>query len=198
MKSYLLILVALLFCTQAVMAGGNLSGEYESRTSTDKTNLFYRTDHLEVYVLKTNNLEIEAGPCYKIGLVSVTTKFGGVWKVADSSVYTKLTQNFFIKFGRVTCLSVNVFSLEGSSFKNPKFDWAYNEGFIMVGLDGLLLKSEVGVFYEHYRKAGDEVWVVGPRYNLLVNKGYLRSISLWAGVTDNPTAAVNFTFCLDL
>lgn len=181
----------------SIGSAANLVVDYESRTSDDKTNLFYRTYDFEVYVLKTNNLEIEAGPRFNLGPVRLTTRLGGVWNLADSTVYPFMATNLFMKYGRLTALGVFEYDLHRFSLKQPKaITWTYQEGFVMVDLDELLSQSSIGINYEHFRKDQKSTWVVGPRFNYEVNKGYLESISLWAGVTENPTAGIFFKFKL--
>lgn len=175
---------------------GKLLIEYESRTSSDdKVNFWYRTDNFEVYVLRTNNFEFEFGPIHHVGPFSFTTKFGGVWDMKKNTPHAMLCENIVLKFSRFTCVSVNEFSLKGSSFNKPKIDWVYNEGFVVVQLGGRLSNCSVGAFYEHYRKDGtDEVWVVGPRVDYKPGANYLKKITFWGGFTDNPTAGIFFYF----
>lgn len=189
MKKFSLILVALLFSTQAIMAGSNFSGEYESRTSVDKVNLWYRTTNLEVYVLKNTNLQIEIGPRFHVGPLIVTTRLGGVWHVADSTVNGSASVNLFLHFGRLTCLSVNDFTLDKISFAT-----AYQEGFVLVDIPEIVQGFSLGVNFEHYQIAGEQHWVFGPRVTLNIEAGLLKSVSVWGGVTDNPTAGIFICF----
>jgi len=188
------VVLSIVLAFATTICAADLTVDYESRTSVDKTNLFYRTNDFEVYVLKNNNLEIEVGPRLYFGPVRWTTRLGGVWNLADSTVNPFMATTLFLKHGRFTALGVFEFNLEGSSLINPQIKWSYQEGFAMVDLDGLVPHSSIGINFEHYKKNGEEVWVVGPRYNYSVKKGYFESISLWAGVTDNPTAAIFLNF----
>lgn len=189
MKKLSLILVALLFCTQAVMASGTVSGEYESRNSADKVNLWYRTPALELFVLKNANLQLEIGPQFHIGPLTITTKCGGVWHVVDSTVNGSASVNLFLHYGRLSFLSVNDFTLEKISFST-----VYQEGFLMVNAPEIIQGLSLGVNFEHYQIAGEQQWVFGPRVTLKTEAGLLKSVSVWGGVSDNPTAGIFFCF----
>ncbi|XOU94175.1 MAG: hypothetical protein ACNFW9_05000 [Candidatus Kerfeldbacteria bacterium] len=188
MRTVMLVLMMVL-ATTSMSVAGNIHGEYESRTSTDKINIWYRTSHLEVFVLKNANLKIAIGPRFKFGPLTVTTKIGGDWRVADSTVNGNGSVNLFFRQGRFTCLSVNDFNLEKISFNN-----VFQEGFVLVDVPEITDGFSMGMNFEHYHINNVQKWVFGPRVDLKLGSGSLNKISLWAGITDNPTAAVLLHF----
>ena len=187
LSSVFLVLIILV----SSISAGNILVEYESRSSADKTNLFYRTKRLEVFVLKTKDLEIEAGPRFYFGPVRLTTRFGGVWYTAEKKLKAFVAPVLFARLGRLTLVTGWELRIKQLSFREVLIDRPYQEGFAVCDLDA---RSALGFFYESYDKDNRTVWVVGPRFDFKPNSQYLKKISLWAGITDNPTAGIFFYF----
>lgn len=175
---------------QAQNTGPTIQGEWESRTNGDKINLKALSPDLEIYLLRTPTaFEFEFGPRLHLGPLTLTGRIGGVWLLKQEDVRFQYATNAWLKSGPITAFSVNEFSFDGVE---------YLEGFLVINLGWV--RSSIGMLdfgagYEHY-DLGDlgRQWVVGPRLSYKDPVKFLRSINVWCGVTDNPTAMVSFAF----
>ena len=189
---YFTIIIALLLASSTALLAQDFMLEQEFRSGSLKTNLLLRDGSWEVYGLLSGSLfELEAGPRFYLWHFTLTPRLGAVYTTDLSEAHFQSAANLFFACQRFRLLMINELRFTDGLIPSG----TYYEGWATVDLAGITNRCELGLAYEHYQHNDKGwVWVIGPMFVHTWPPGsLLRKISLWTGLSDNPTIGINVT-----